>query len=238
MAFLAALLIVPGGLAAPAAADPNVPETVTVFHESFAGGQGVAVQSGSPSIMHVTGKVFDGNADGHALYLSGRTNTWDALDYEFEKIGLFDGKTYTVTVIGYVDADETVPAGAKAYLQTANSYGLWGEADFEPGKAFTLTGTVTADYSKDDRLRIQSNGYGESVSFYIGEVIITTDNPIYESLLTNRISAKRSLSSRATRNSNWCRVSCLTAIPTAMLCPSRIVYTITMEWIFPSRLFT
>jgi len=180
MAFLAALLIVPGGLAAPAAADPNVPETVTVFHESFAGGQGVAVQSGSPSIMHVTGKVFDGNADGHALYLSGRTNTWDALDYEFEKIGLFDGKTYTVTVIGYVDADETVPAGAKAYLQTANSYGLWGEADFEPGKAFALTGTVTADYSKDDRLRIQSNGYGESVSFYIGEVIITTDNPIYE----------------------------------------------------------
>lgn len=125
---LAAALHIPAGWNAPVtkAATQKKEETKTVYHETFANGAGKAVQSGSASLTAVTGKIFDGNTDGAALYVSKRVNNWDAADFSFSDLGLANGKTYTVTAIVYVDADVNLPSGANAALQTVNSYEqLW-----------------------------------------------------------------------------------------------------------------
>lgn len=145
----------------------------TVYQETFATGKGVAVQSGGASLQQVTDKVFDGNDDGAALYVSNRTNNWDAADFRIADIGLVNGNTYTITVKGYVDSDATVPTGSQVWLQTVDSYGWWGGVDLVAGKAFTLTGTYTVDTSKDTSIRIQTNDTAAGVPFYIGEVLIT-----------------------------------------------------------------
>lgn len=147
----------------------------TVYHESFKDGKGIAVQSGGASLTHVTGKVFENNDDGAALYISNRTNNWDAADFRFSDTGLQNGKTYKITVMGYVDPDVIVPAGSQVWLQTVNSYGWWGGTDIKAGEAFTLTGIYTVDMSSDVSLRIQTNDAGASVPFYIGEILITEE---------------------------------------------------------------
>ncbi|WP_084146587.1 endo-1,4-beta-xylanase [Paenibacillus wynnii] len=156
------------------APDTTVPsDTVTVYHESFASGKGVATQAGSASLAPVTDKVFAGNADGAALYVSNRANNWDAADFKFSDIGLVNGKTYTVTASVYVDSDVTVPSGAEAYLQTISSYSLLANVNYEAGKAITLIKEFTVDTSKDTTLRVQSNDAGKTVPFYLGDVLIT-----------------------------------------------------------------
>lgn len=171
---LAAALLLPSVWLAPVAeaAVPEQADTVTVYHESFASGKGAATQSGGASLTPVTGKAFAGNADGAALYVSNRANTWDAVDFKFADIDLENGKTYTITASVYVDADVTVPSGAQAYLQTVNSYGFLAGADFAAGSAFTLTKEFTVDTSKDTALRFQSSESGKTVPFYIGDVLI------------------------------------------------------------------
>lgn len=168
---LAATLLIPSGWLAPVAeaAEPEIP----VYHESFASGKGAAAQSGNASLTQSTDKVFTGNADGAALSVSNRNNDYDAVDFKFADIGLANGKTYTVTVAGYVDADAVVPTGAQAYLQTVSSYGWLAGADFAAGQAFTLSKEFTVDTSKDTSLRVQSNAAGATVPFYIGDVLIT-----------------------------------------------------------------
>ncbi|WP_422615021.1 endo-1,4-beta-xylanase [Cohnella caldifontis] len=150
------------------------PGAVVVYHETFSGGKGAAVQSGGASLTPVTGKTFEGNADGAALYVSNRANNWDAADFRFADVGLENGKTYTVTVTGYVDADVTVPDGAQTFLQTVNSYGWLAGANFAAGSAFAMTKEFTVDTSKDSALRVQSNDAGAGVPFYIGDILITS----------------------------------------------------------------
>ncbi|MFC0216601.1 endo-1,4-beta-xylanase [Paenibacillus chartarius] len=158
-----------GWLGGPA---PTPEDTVTVYHESFTSGKGAATQSGGANLAAVTGSVYD-DTDGAALYVSNRTNNWDGADFKFAGIGLQNGKTYTVTVKGYVYSGEAVPAGAQAYLQTVNSYAFLAGADLAAGNAFTLTKEFTVDTSKDTALRVQSNDAGASVPFYIRDVLIT-----------------------------------------------------------------
>ncbi len=150
-------------------------ESTTVYHETFADGAGKAVQSGGATLTQVTGKVFDGNEDGKALYVKNRSNSWDAADFKFADVGMQNGKTYTVTVKGYVDSDVTIPDGAQACLQTVNSYGWLAGVNMTTGAAFTLTGKCTVDTSKDSALRVQSNDEGATVPFYIGDILITSD---------------------------------------------------------------
>lgn len=154
--------------------DPTVPsDTVTVYHETFAGGKGAAAQAGGAALTPVTGKAFAGNSDGAALYVSSRANNWDAADFKFSDLGMVNGKTYTVTVSVYVDHDVNVPSGAQAYLQAVDSYAFLAGADFAAGNALTLTKEFTVDTGKDKALRVQSNPEGASVPFYIGDVLIT-----------------------------------------------------------------
>ncbi|MFC4601691.1 endo-1,4-beta-xylanase [Cohnella hongkongensis] len=168
---LAFALLAPS-LGAGPAADAAEAEEATIYRETFASGTGLAAPSGGASLTQVTDKAFEGNEDGAALYVSSRANNWDAADFGFGAIGLVNGQTYTVTVRGYVDEDESVPAGAQAYLQTVDSYGWLAGADLVAGEPFTLTGELTVDTDKDRALRVQSNDTGAAVPFYIGEIWI------------------------------------------------------------------
>ncbi|WP_161568188.1 endo-1,4-beta-xylanase [Anaerobacillus alkaliphilus] len=171
--FLIVLLLLPSGLVPPATAAAEQTETETVYHENFESGLGKATQSGGASLTHVTDKNFDGNSNGKALYVSNRNNDYDAADFSFTDIGLENGKTYTVTVKGFVDSDVTIPAGAQAVLSTVDSYTWLSNVNYVAGQAFTLTREFTVDTSRNSKLRLQSNGDGKTVPFYIGEIIIT-----------------------------------------------------------------
>ncbi|CAM3663600.1 endo-1,4-beta-xylanase [Marinicrinis lubricantis] len=177
---LAAALFIPIGWLAPAARAETTASTESadqkvIYHETFKDGMGAAKPSGGAILMAVTGKGFDGNDDGAALYVNHRANNWDAADFFYADMGLKDGGTYTVTAQVYVDASVTVPAGAQAYLQTADqSYAFLAGADFKAGEAVTLSKEFTLDSSTGDtRIRIQSNDEGAGVPFYIGEIWIT-----------------------------------------------------------------
>lgn len=169
---LAVVLLVPTGLLG-ASVQAETLQASTIYHETFANGKGIAGQSGGASLTPVTDKVFAGNEDGAALYVSNRQNNYDAADFSFESMGLVDGETYQVTVTLYVDEDVEVPADAQAFLQTVNSYGWLGGKAYIAGEAITLTGNLVVDKSKDSALRIQSNGPGATVPFYIGDILIT-----------------------------------------------------------------
>ncbi|OMD89760.1 hypothetical protein BSK49_10295, partial [Paenibacillus odorifer] len=150
---LAAALLIPTSWIAPvteaAAQDTTVSsDRVTVYHETFASGKGIAAQAGSASLTPVNDKVFTGNADGAALYVSNRANNWDAADFKFSDMGLENGKTYTVTASVYVDANATIPSGAQAYLQAIGSYALLANVNYEAGQAVTLTKEFTVDTDK------------------------------------------------------------------------------------------
>ncbi|MFS0863953.1 endo-1,4-beta-xylanase [Fredinandcohnia sp. 179-A 10B2 NHS] len=144
-----------------------------IYHETFAGGVGVAIPSGGASVAPVTEKVFAGNDDGAAIYVSNRANDYDAADFNFTNIGLENGKTYKVTVKGYVDGDATIPSGGQVVLSTVSSYTWLTNVNFVAGEAFTLTKEFTVDTSKDEKLRVQSNPEGKTVPFYIGDILIT-----------------------------------------------------------------
>lgn len=175
MLLIAAVLFLPPGWPASVSnADTSAADgAVTVYHEDFANGKGAAVQSGGASLTPVTGKAFTGNEDGGALYVSNRVNNWDAADFRFSDIGLVNGKTYTVNVTVYVDAAVSLPADAKAALQTVDSYGNYAEADYLAGQAVTLTKEFTVDTGADKALRINSNAAGAAVPYYIGDIRIT-----------------------------------------------------------------
>ncbi len=157
----------------------------TIYHETFASGNGLAKQSGDATLMPVTEKTFPTgdveetvlNEDGAALYVDTRVNNYDGADFLFSDIGLENGKSYEITVIGYVDTNTDVPAGAQAFLQSISSYGVVASTDFIAGKPFILKGKYTVDTSKDDRIRVQSNGEGAAVPFYIGDILITGPAP-------------------------------------------------------------
>jgi endo-1,4-beta-xylanase len=147
------------------------------YHETFIDGIGKASPAGSAKIDHVDNLVFDGNDDGAAIYIYDRTNNWDGADFAFSKMNMHEGKSYTITVVGYVDDNADVPAGAQVLLQNVDSYqGLYEAANMEKGKAFTLTGTYTVDSANDRAFRVQSNEAGKTVPFYIGEVKVVPDN--------------------------------------------------------------
>ncbi len=156
--------------------------TATIYHETFENDLGKIVKSGNPTLTTVGGITFDGNDDGAALYVSDRQNNWDGVDLLLSDLKLENGKTYTITVAGYVGAEEPDPNGAQVCIQNinpgTNSYSGWvnGTA-VTTGSAFTVTGTYTANSEEDDRLRIQTYG-GDIVDFYIGDILITMDAPV------------------------------------------------------------
>ena len=173
---LAILLLVPAGWVAPVAAATST----TVYHETFKDPTNVPKQSGGPTIEHVN-KLFDGNEDDGALHLTNRKETWDGLDFNFADIHLQNGITYKITIKGYVDSDVIVPHDAVASLQpvnaSTNSYGDWiTSSALTAGQPFTLSADYTANATTYATLRIGSNEAGAEVPFYIGDVLITTED--------------------------------------------------------------
>jgi len=173
--FFVALLIIPPGLIPTTAKADEGDGPVTVYHETFGEGLGIAKQSGDAK-LEVTDKDFEGNDNGKAVYVSERSNDWDGIDIPFESADMEDGKTYTILVTGYVDEDVNVPEEAQALLQNIDTYeGLYSSGNYEAGEVFVLEGEYTVDIQKDHAFRIQSNGSGTEIPFYIGDILITTD---------------------------------------------------------------
>lgn len=174
LVLLAAVLLLPAGGYIPAAQAAEAP--AMVYHETFGGGIGKAVQSGGASLSAVTGVPFDGNADGAALYVSNRVNNWDAVDFKFSDVGLKNGQTYTVTAVVYVDANVALPSGANAALQTVDDYTNDAAVPYKAGESVILTKKFTVDTSKKDyALRINSNEAGAAVPFYLGDILFTEE---------------------------------------------------------------
>ncbi|WP_238654150.1 endo-1,4-beta-xylanase [Paenibacillus piscarius] len=172
LVLLAALLLLPAGGYLPAAQAAE--SKTTVYHETFANGIGKAVQSGGAKLEAVTGVVFDGNSDGAALHVSNRGNSWDAADFNLSDMGMKKGSTYTVTAVVYVDEGVAVPEGAQAVMLTLDGYGNYAAGAYQAGQAVTLTKTFTVDAEK--KLRIQSDDKGATVPFYLGDLLITTED--------------------------------------------------------------
>ena len=156
------------------------PKEIVVYNETFESGLGVATEAGA-KLTAVTGVDFDGNEDGAAVHVTERSAGWNGTDIPFSSVGMENGKTYTITIQGYVADDVDVPDGAQALVQNVDTYnGLYLQADLTAGQSFTLKGTHTVDTTanedgKSDRaLRIQSNDAGATVPFYIGDILITT----------------------------------------------------------------
>lgn len=165
-------------------------EGQVVYHETFSEGQGNAVPAGEAVITAVNDKVFEGNEDGAAIYISNRVNNWDAVDFGFSGLNLENGKNYSITIIGYVDKEESIPEGSQVWLQTVDSYTWLSGADLIAGQAFTMKREFTVNTSADWGIRIQSNDAAASVPYYIGDILIV-EKPIDTSKDENRPPAKK-----------------------------------------------
>lgn len=150
-------------------------ESDVVYHETFEDGSSIAVQSGGANLAYVSDKFFEGNEDGGALYVTNRVENWDAADLYFEGLGTYgieDGKTYSITVKGYVEPGVTT--GASIWVQLVESdFLLVAQTGIEPDKAFTVTGTFTVDTDKYKAIRIKTNDANPDLPFYIGEITIS-----------------------------------------------------------------
>ena len=144
-----------------------------VYQETFASGAGAAVKSGGATVKQVTGKAFEGNEDGAALYVANRANTWDAVDFPFESLNLEDGMAYDIEVAGYLDGDVALSPGAQMVLGTDTTFTWISHLDMEAGKAFRLTATFMVRTQENKALRVQTNDVGQTVPFYIGEIRVT-----------------------------------------------------------------
>src|SRR5699024_10225491 len=145
-----------------------------VYHETFENGLGIVTPAGNAQVNQISDVVFEGNDDGNAVFISERTNNYDGIDINFNKVGMENCITYGITVKGYLDEDVSVPEGSQALLQNIDSYeGLYLQADYAPGESFTLEGEYTVNTENDKALRIQSNDNGASVPFYVGDILIT-----------------------------------------------------------------
>ncbi|GAA4063656.1 endo-1,4-beta-xylanase [Amphibacillus indicireducens] len=166
---LVAVLIFPSKLVTPLLVVDAESET-TIFHETFDSEEMVFLQSGGASLSYLSGLDFTEN--GHGLYVDRRMNDYDAADLAFAQLGLEDRHTYSVTVAGYVDVDEDVPAGAEIVLSLVDSYTWINNLEINAGEQFELTAEFTVDLLMDEKIRIQSNENGKNVSFYVTEVVI------------------------------------------------------------------
>lgn len=149
----------------------------TVYHETFQKGAGVSKVNGDAKLEVIKKKKFDGNPNGKALYVSDRTNDWDAVDFFYNDMGLEENKSYKIKVTVYVDKEVDIPLGGQSIIQpvAADTYGSWiSNVDFIAGEAIVLEGRFRVD-AAHDRIRIQSNQEGASVPFYIGNILITEE---------------------------------------------------------------
>ncbi|WP_063568185.1 endo-1,4-beta-xylanase [Paenibacillus sp. O199] len=194
---LAAALLLPGGLIAPAvsAADLVATNSQIVYQETFQNGQGKATQSGGAQLDAVTGKPFEGNDDGAALHVSNRSNNWDGVDLAFDDLGLSVGKEYSVTASVYVESDANPPTDGKAVLEIVSNKGVAGSeaytgisaADFKAGQGITLSADLSVNSVENTALRIKSDEAGKGVSFYIGNITITqTVTPVEPTVVLNQ----------------------------------------------------
>ncbi|WP_061950430.1 endo-1,4-beta-xylanase, partial [Alkalihalobacillus trypoxylicola] len=160
--------------------EETVTEEKVAYHETFSSGIGIATQAGS-TLEAVSDLHFDGNDDGHAVYVKDRTNDWHGIDIPFSAVNMEDSYKYSIIITGFVDDGEDVPDGANALLQNIDSYeGLYVSSELQAGEPFILSGQYTVNTEVDRALRIQTNGAGAEVPFYIGDILIIEEGKVDE----------------------------------------------------------
>ena len=151
----------------------TVTEPAATYQETFASGTGIAVKAGDASVKQVSGKTFEGNSDGAAVFVGNRAKTWDAVDFPYEGLGILEGMAYDIEVTGYLDGDVNISPGAQMVLGTDTTFTWISHVDMIAGQAFRLTATYMVNPQENTALRVQTNDAGQAVPFFIGEIRVT-----------------------------------------------------------------
>ena len=128
--------------------------------------------------------VANAEEEGHVLHVGGRANSWDGVD--IHRQGMEEGDVLTVT--GRVDG--VPPEGTQMVLGGAESPWNWAAnmAVTEENQAFTLELTLEENHIEEEqfvRFRIQTNGDGEAMSFFVHDIVHTRDGDVLYSLATD-----------------------------------------------------
>ncbi|SDC30353.1 endo-1,4-beta-xylanase [Pelagirhabdus alkalitolerans] len=144
----------------------------TIYHETFEDGES-DLSGADAHLEHVSDKEFDGNENGEAIFIDDRSDDWHGANLDLSYLDMELGKEYVVTVNAYVDEDTEVPEGSEMLVQDYEEYeSLYLDAGMEPGNAMSVSGTYPYTNDEDEGIRIQSNGDGAEVPFYVGEIKI------------------------------------------------------------------
>ncbi|MCL2387772.1 MAG: endo-1,4-beta-xylanase [Defluviitaleaceae bacterium] len=144
-------------------------------------------RSGNPTITVAT------HQGSPSISVTGRQNTWDALDIRISALNLVAGVEYTLEVSGR--ATSPIPANAEMFLQMyGNNIFPWldGAGVRTASPSFTLSygpfnrDTVVSGFplSSFNTFRIQTNSYAESMSFTVDSIRLV---PLEPPLPANRI---------------------------------------------------
>ncbi|MCL1862148.1 MAG: endo-1,4-beta-xylanase, partial [Defluviitaleaceae bacterium] len=144
-------------------------------------------RSGNPTITVTTHQGYP------AISVTGRQNTWDALDIRISALNLVPGVEYTLEVSGR--AMSPIPANSQMFLQMyGNNIFPW----FDGAEVRTASPDFTLSYgpfsmdmivsgfplSGFNTFRIQTNSYAESMSFIVDSIRLV---PIAPPLPADRI---------------------------------------------------
>ncbi|MCL2840507.1 MAG: endo-1,4-beta-xylanase [Defluviitaleaceae bacterium] len=112
--------------------------------------------------------------DSHILYISNRSNSWDGVDILRTDMELGDVLTITGRTGGFV------PPGTQMVLGGAESPWNWANNTEvnTPNQSFVLQIVLGDNHMEEDqfvRFRVQTNGEGSSMSFFIDDIVLTRD---------------------------------------------------------------
>ena len=123
------------------------------------------VQSGNPRI-----KVCMYNGE-KALHVTERAKDWDGIDISLERLKLFEGNKYQITVTGRVDG--YAPEGSIMTLQGLPGFSWRNYRFIADDRFFTLSHTLSdAEIAHWTTIRITTNAVGANVSLYIFDIEI------------------------------------------------------------------
>ena len=153
-----------------------------VFEDSFANKNNVTPIEAT--VTEVQNKLFAGNGDGKAIFVSGRTKDWHSIDIPLTNKNLVEGQNYELRATIYSeDVYGTDEQELQAAVITSSDSYTQNTFKFLPSKqAIELIVPFTYN-SGDAKVRIQLNdkkSTGTYASFYVGELVIFGNKPTYQ----------------------------------------------------------
>ncbi|SFC74402.1 endo-1,4-beta-xylanase [Alkalibacterium subtropicum] len=151
-------------------------QTDVIYSNDFEEGNypdSVAVPAGD-AVLNQADDITTAGGDIHSgVWVTNRVNAYDGIDLPFIAAGIEDGKTYSVTVQGYILADEEIPEGALVTLETVDGYTWLNNVPAVAGETFELTADYAAIAENDKAFRIKTNDNGVGMEFAVTDISIT-----------------------------------------------------------------